>query len=62
MEYVVGAGDIGEHIVALAKSTEADLIVLGARRTTSYATNLTKSVVESVLAEAECPVMTICTN
>jgi hypothetical protein len=50
-----------DGIVALAKSTKADLIVLGARRTTSYATNLTKSVVESVLAEAECPVMTICT-
>ena len=62
MEYVVGSGDIGEHIVALAKSTEADLIVLGARRTASYATNLTHSVVESVLAEAECPVMTICTD
>ena len=62
MEYVVASGDIGKHIVALAKSTEADLIVLGARRTTSYATNLTKSVVESVLAEAECPVMTICAD
>jgi nucleotide-binding universal stress UspA family protein len=62
MEYVVASGDIGEHIVALAKSTEADLIVLGARRTTSYATSLTKSVVESVLVEAECPVMTICTD
>jgi nucleotide-binding universal stress UspA family protein len=62
MEYVVASGDIGEHIVALAKSTEADLIVLGARRTTSYATNLTKSVVESVLSEAACPVMTICTD
>lgn len=62
MEYVVSSGDIAEHIVALAKSTEADLIVLGARRTASYALNLKKSVVESVLAEAECPVMTICTE
>lgn len=62
MEYVVGTGNIGEHIIALAKSSEADLIVLGARRTTSYANNLNKSVVESVLAEAECPVMTICTD
>jgi nucleotide-binding universal stress UspA family protein len=62
MEYVVGSGDIGEHIVALAKSTQADLIVLGARRTTSYATNPIKSVVESVLSDADCPVMTICTD
>ena len=62
MEYVVASGDAGKQIVSLARSTEADLIVLGARRTTSYATNLTKSVVESVLSEAECPVMTICTD
>ena len=46
-------------IVALAKSTGADLIVLGVRRTTSYTINLTKNVVEIVLVEAKCSVMTI---
>lgn len=61
MEYVVRSGRAGERIVELAKNAEADLIVLGARRQNSYNTNhLTKSVVEHVLAEAECPVMTLC--
>ncbi len=62
LEYVVDSGDVGKQVVALAKRTEADLIVLGARRNISYATKVTKGVVESVLAEAECPVMTICTD
>jgi nucleotide-binding universal stress UspA family protein len=61
MEYVVRSGKAGERIVELAKEAGADLIVLGARRQGSYnTTHLTKSVVEHVLAEAECPVMTLC--
>jgi nucleotide-binding universal stress UspA family protein len=60
MEYVVRSGGAGENIVALAKNAEADLIVLGARPSASYSPHLSKSVVEHVLAEAECPVMTIC--
>lgn len=62
MEYVIESGDAGERIVALAKETGADLIVLGARRTNSYLTRMAKSVVEHVLANSECPVMTICTD
>jgi nucleotide-binding universal stress UspA family protein len=62
MEYVVISGDTGQRIVELAKLTSADLIVLGARRTTSYLTRMAKSVVEHVLANSECPVMTICTD
>ncbi len=62
MEYVIVCGDAGERIIALAKETGADLIVLGARRTTSYLTRMGKSVVERVLADAECPVMTICAD
>ena len=62
MEYVVVSGDAGQRIVELAKQTSADLIVLGARRTTSYLTRMAKSVVEHVLANAECPVMTICVD
>jgi len=62
MDYVIVSGDAGEHILALAKEAGADLIVLGARRTSSYLTRMGKSVVEHVLAHAECPVMTICTD
>jgi nucleotide-binding universal stress UspA family protein len=62
MEYVIVSGDAGQRIVELAKQTGADLIVLGARRTTSYLTRMAKSVVEHVLANSECPVMTICTD
>lgn len=62
MEYVVVSGDAGDRIVELAKQTSADLIVLGARRTTSYLTRMGKSVVEHVLASSECPVMTICAD
>jgi nucleotide-binding universal stress UspA family protein len=62
MEYVVVSGDAGERIVQLAQETGTDLIVLGARRATSYLTRMAKSVVEHVLANSECPVMTICTD
>jgi nucleotide-binding universal stress UspA family protein len=62
MEYVVVSGDAGQQIVELAKQTNADLIVLGARRTTSYMTRMSRSVVEHVLANSESPVMTICAD
>jgi nucleotide-binding universal stress UspA family protein len=63
MEYVVRSGKAGERIVELASNAGADLIVLGARRQGSYHTShLTRSVVEHVLAEAECPVMTLCAD
>jgi nucleotide-binding universal stress UspA family protein len=61
-EFIVEFGDVAERIVALAKRTDADLIVLGARQTASYFTRLAKGVVEHVLAEAPCPVMTICAD
>ena len=61
-EFVVEFGDVAERIVALAKRTDADLIVLGARESASYFTRMAKGVVEHVLAEATCPVMTICAD
>lgn len=61
-EFIVEFGDVAERIVALAKRTEADLIVLGARENASYFTHVGKGVVERVLAEARCPVMTICAD
>jgi nucleotide-binding universal stress UspA family protein len=61
-EFIVEFGDIAERIVALAKRTEADLIVLGARQSATYLTHLAKGVVEQVLAEATQPVMTLCAD
>jgi nucleotide-binding universal stress UspA family protein len=61
-EFIVEFGDVAERIVALTKRTEADLIVLGARENASYFTRLAKGAVEHVLAEATCPVMTICAD
>ncbi len=58
-EFVVEFGDVAERIVALAKRTEADLIVLGSRKSASYFAHVAKGVIEHVLAEANCPVMTI---
>jgi nucleotide-binding universal stress UspA family protein len=61
-EFIVEFGNVAEPIVALAKRTEADLFVLGARQSASYFTRVAKGVVEHVLAEARCPVMTICAD
>ena len=61
-EFIVEFGNVAERIVELAKRTEADLIVLGARQSASYFTRVAKGVVEHVLAEATCPVMTICAD
>jgi nucleotide-binding universal stress UspA family protein len=61
-EFIVEFGDVAERIVALAKRTEADLIVLGTRQRASYLTHVAKGVVEHVLAGATSPVMTICAD
>jgi nucleotide-binding universal stress UspA family protein len=61
-EFIVEFGNVAERIVALAKRTEADLIILGARQSASYFTHLAKGVVEQVLAKARCPVLTICAD
>jgi nucleotide-binding universal stress UspA family protein len=62
MEYVIVSGDAGQRILELAKATNADLIVLGARRISSYLPRIAKSVVEHILANSECPVMTLCAD
>lgn len=61
-KYIVESGKVGEHVLQLAKKVEADLIVLGAHRDATWFTHLSEGVVGRVLAEAECPVMTICTD
>jgi nucleotide-binding universal stress UspA family protein len=47
------------NIVDLAKERGSDLIVMGARPTSSVATHLARGTAAKVLAEAPCPVMTI---
>lgn len=61
-ECIVEFGNVAERILGLAKRTNADLIVLGARHGGSYFAHLTQGVVGQVLAGADCPVMTICTD
>jgi nucleotide-binding universal stress UspA family protein len=61
-EFIVEFGNVAERIATLSKRTEADLIVLGARENASHFTHMAKGVVERVLADAECPVMTICAD
>jgi len=60
-ECTVEYGDVAEHILQLAAKTGADLIVLGARRSSGWFTHPLQGTVAHVLSKANCPVMTICT-
>ena len=62
LESDVEYGDPATHIVKLADRLGADLIILGARRSRHWLATLSSGVVGHVLAKAECPVMTVCTN
>jgi len=61
-EAIVECGRVGDHILELAQRKRADLIVMGARRSANWLLHLKEDVVSHVLAESECPVMTICTD
>ncbi len=61
-ECVIEIGNAALHILGLAKRVQADLIVLGAKRTASWFINLVEGTVGQVLMNAECPVMTVCTR
>jgi len=61
-ECVVEHGAAAPHILALAKKIGADLIVLGATHSLTWHAHLTEGTVGHVVAEAECPVMTICSK
>jgi len=58
-ECVVELGEITPHILGLARRVEADLIILGARHSSTWFAHLADGVVGHVLANTECPVMTI---
>lgn len=63
IEYVVRDGSPSEQILSLASEVKADLIVMGARhRSSRDMAHLTQGIVEHVLAEAACPVMTLRTD
>jgi nucleotide-binding universal stress UspA family protein len=57
---VVPTGPVAQEILNLAHKSDADLIVLGARRSGSWFTHLVEGTVGKVLAGAERPVMTVC--
>lgn len=61
-ECVVEIGESAPHILALARRVRADLIILGASRSSTWFAHLADGVVGQVLANAECPVMTICSR
>lgn len=59
-EAVVEHGDAAEGILKLADRVHADLIVLGARNASFWLTHIEHGLTPDLLAEATCPVMTVC--
>lgn len=59
---VVEHGDAAPHILEIAGRADADLIVMGARRSTNWLATLSEGIVGHVLAKANCPVLTLCTS
>ncbi len=59
-ECVIEHGDTAEAILGLAERVNADLIVLGARKASFWLDYFETGVNPAVLAEARCPVLTIC--
>ena len=61
-ECLVDYGDAPDHILGLAQRVGADLIVLGARRSSDWRTHLTAGTVGQILSKSTCPALTICTD
>jgi nucleotide-binding universal stress UspA family protein len=59
-EFVVEHGEAAEGILSLADRIHADLIVLGARKSSLWLTRFARGVTTDLLAQARCPVMTVC--
>jgi len=53
-------GKAAEAILGLAARVQADLIVLGARKSSFWLTFVKQGLTPSLLAEARCPVLTVC--
>jgi nucleotide-binding universal stress UspA family protein len=59
-ECVVEHGDAGNAILDLAARVDADLIVLGARKANFWLSHVERGLTPCLLAQARCPVMTVC--
>jgi nucleotide-binding universal stress UspA family protein len=59
-ECVVEHGKAADAILGLAMDASADLIILGARKETFWRTYIMTGVTPALLAEAECPVLSVC--
>jgi nucleotide-binding universal stress UspA family protein len=58
-EFVVEHGDAAHAILELANKVKADLIVLGARKSSFWLNYLEHGLTPNILANAPCPVLTI---
>lgn len=58
-ECVIEQGNAATQILSLAQRVSADLIVMGAKRGSSFLVHLNNGIVGDLLGRAECPVMTI---
>jgi nucleotide-binding universal stress UspA family protein len=59
-EFVVEHGEAATAILGLAERVKADLIVLGARKASFWLTHFERRLTPNLLAQAGCPVMTVC--
>jgi nucleotide-binding universal stress UspA family protein len=59
-ETVVEHGEASKAILDLSRRVGADLIVLGARKASFWLTHVEHGLTPDLLAEATCPVMTVC--
>lgn len=59
-ECVVEHGAAPQAILDLADRVGADLIVLGARKSSFWLTRIERGLTPALLAEASCPVLTVC--
>jgi nucleotide-binding universal stress UspA family protein len=59
-ECVVEQGKATAAILSLAARVDADLLVLGARKASFWLTYVHPGLTPSLLAEAKCPVLTVC--
>lgn len=59
-EFVVEHGEAATAILGLAAKVKADLIVLGAQSASFWLTNVNPGLAPNLLAQATCPVMTVC--
>jgi nucleotide-binding universal stress UspA family protein len=59
-ECVVEHGGAAKAILELAQRVQADLIVLGARKASFWLTHVERGLTPDLLAQATCPVMTVC--